>query len=182
MPLFGGSRDRALIRRVNNELLQRVIGVQVAVYKLAVTDMNPNIYGETDEKRYYRPLKVHALVRSDDSLMFNNEIGEIDKNKSLTIGFLRDELVNLDLVMEVSDIIEWDGGYYQVDNVRTTNYWWGRNPDTSIPIAEGESGDHGYAVSILVEVHRTSMSNLNLIDVRSGINTTKSKSRLPKNL
>ena len=47
MPLFGGSRDRAFIRRINNELLKRIIGVEVAVYKLAVAEMNSNLYGET---------------------------------------------------------------------------------------------------------------------------------------
>jgi hypothetical protein len=183
MPLYGGPRDRALIRRINNELLQRIIGVEVAVYKLAVADMDSNIYGESSEKRYYNPMRVHALVRRDDSIVNLSETGEISKDKTLSIGFLRDELVNLNLVMEVSDIIEWDGGYYQVDNVRqSSGQWWGRNPDTSIPIAEGDSGDHGYSVSVIVEVHRTSTSNLNLVETRSGINSLTTKSKLPRNL
>lgn len=183
MPLYGGPRDRALIRRINNELLQKIIGVEVAVYKLAVSEMDHNIYGESSEKRYYDPIRVHALVRRDDSIMNLAETGEITKDKNLTIGFLRDELVNLNLVMDISDIIEWDGGYYQVDNVRNSSgLWWGRNPSTSIPIEEGDSGDHGYAVSVIVEAHRTSMANLNLVETRSGNNSLTSKSKLPRNL
>jgi len=182
MPLFGGSRDRAFIRRINNELLQRVIGVQVAVYKLAVSEMNSNIYGESSEKVYYNPMRVHALVRRDESVVNISEAGEINKDQNLSIGFLRDELVDLSLVIEISDIIVWDGGYYQVDNVKSTKHWWGRNPDTSIPIAEGDVGDHGYTVSVIAEVHRTSMANLNLIETRSGVNKINTKSKLPRNL
>ena len=106
----------------------------------------------------------------------------VEEDKNLTVGFLRDELVGLSLVIEISDIIVWDGGYYQVDNVRSSNHWWGRNPDTSIPIAEGDSGDHGYTVSVIAEVHRTSMANLNLVETRSGINNINTKSKLPRNL
>lgn len=182
MPLFGGPRDRALIRRVNKELMRRIIGIEVAVYKLALDEMTSNLYGESSEKYYYNPVRVHALVRPDDTLAVNNETGELDNGKTINIGFLKDELVDLGLVIEVSDIIVWDDGYYQVDNVRLANHWWGRNPDTSIPIAQGDSGDHGYTVSTIVEAHRTTVANLNLIDTRSGINSLPSKSKLPRNL
>lgn len=182
MPLYGRSRDRALIRRLNNELLQRIIGVEVAIYKMAITDMKANIYGESSEKRYYQPVRVHALVQIDDSLLNINEVGELDKEKNLTIAFLRDELVGLSLVIETSDIIVWDDGYYQVDNVRSTSHWWGRNPDTMIGIQEGEITDTGYTVSIIAEVHKTSMGNLNIVETRSGINNINTKSQLPKNL
>jgi len=182
MPLYGGFRDRAFIRRINNELLQRIIGVEVAVYKVAPEETDVNIYGESDNKRYYDPVRVHALVRRDDSTLNINEAGLFDSEKSLSIGFLRDELVGLNLVIESSDIIVWDNGYYQVDNVKSANHWWGRNPDTSIPQVEGDVSDHGWSISIIVDVHRTAISNLNLVDVRSGINNINTKSKLPKNL
>lgn len=182
MPLYGGPRDRALIRRINNEILQRIVGTEVAVYKLAVSEMESNIYGESSEKRYYNPVRVHALTRRDDTTMTLNELGELDSQKTLSIGFLRDELVNLNLIIEISDIILWDDGYYQVDNVRTTSHWWGRNPDTSIGIAEGDVSDHGYTVSVIAEVHRTSIANLNLVETRSGNNNITTKSNLPKDI
>tara|TARA_R110000822_G_scaffold128195_22_gene263948 strand:- start:275 stop:787 length:513 start_codon:yes stop_codon:yes gene_type:complete len=170
------------MRRVNNELLKRIIGIQVGIYKLAVSEMTENIYGESDSKQYYNPMRVHALINIDPTIINVNEAGELDSDKSISIGFLRDELVALNLILEISDIIEWDGGYYQVDNVRTSNHWWGRNPDTSIPIEVGESGDHGWTISVIVEAHRTSIPNLNLIENRSGTNSTRTKSVLPKNL
>lgn len=182
MPLYGSPRDRALIRSLNKELLQKIIGVEIALYKMVVSEMDSNIYGESSKKQYYKPVRIHALVRRDDTTTRIVDTGELTTDKTLTIGFLRDELVEKNVVVEISDIIVWDDGYYQVDNVRDSNHWWGRNPDSSIPIAEGDSGDHGYSISIIAEVHRTNIENLNLVEARAGINTMKTKSELPRNL
>ena len=182
MPLFGGSRDRAFIRRINRELLKRIIGVEVGIYKLAIDQMEANQYGESSEKRYYNPVRLHALVRREETLAINSETGELDQDKNLTIGFLRDDLVDLSYVIEISDIVLWDEGYYQIDNVKSTNYWWGRNPDTDISGVKAETGRSGYAVSIIIEVHRTTIANLNLVETKAGINSLHTKSKLPRNL
>jgi hypothetical protein len=182
MPLYGRPRDRALIRALNKELMQKIIGVEVAIYKLAVDETASNIYGESGAKKYYAPVRLHALVRREDTIVNVTEVGEMTKAKELNIGFLRDELVEKNIVIEISDIIVWDNGYYEVDNVKESNYWWGRNPDTSIPVVEGDVADHGYAISIIAEVHRTSLGNLNLVDFRSGINSNVNATKLPRNI
>jgi len=182
MPLYGTPRDRRLISSINKEILQKIIGVEVAVYKLAVEETKTNMYGESSNKQYFIPVKVHALVRINDSTVSTNDAGELSKDKDLSIAFLRDELFDKKLVIEMSDIILWDKGYYQVDVVRESNYWWGRNPETSIAIETGESGDHGYIISVIADVHRTNMGNLSLVDVRSGVNSIRTTSNLPRNL
>lgn len=180
MALFASARDASLIRRLNREMMQRIVGIEVAVYKLAIGEIVANIYGETSDKRYYAPVRLHAVIQRDDSTMTTNDLGELDVDKTMTIGFLRDDLVDLNMVIEVSDIIQWDGGYYQIDNVRSSNYWWGRNPDTLIAYNQGEIGEFGYAVSIIAEVHRTSMDSLSLVDVRSGVTRPTARVKRPK--
>lgn len=182
MPLYGTPRDRRLVSAINKEILQKIIGVEVAVYKLAMNDTTSNIYGESSNKQYFHPVRVHALVRNNDSAIVTGEVGELSKDKDISIAFLRDELYEKKLVIEMSDIIVWDMGYYQVDNVKESNYWWGRNPETSIPIATGDSGDHGYIISVIAEVHRTNIGNLNLVETRSGINSIRTGKKLPRNL
>lgn len=182
MPLYGTPRDRRLLSAINKEILQKIIGVEVAVYKLAPDETALNIYGESSAKRYFTPVRAHALVRATDSTTTVNDIGEIVKDKELSIAFLRDELFEKNLVIEISDIIVWDDGYFQVDNVKTSNYWWGRNPETSIGIETGDVGDHGYIISVIAEVHRTNMGNLNIVETRSGINSIRTRGGLPRNL
>lgn len=182
MPLFGGARDASLIRRLNREMMQRILGIEVDVYKIALTDTIPNIYGETSDKQYYAPIRMHCIVRKDDNTMVSNEIGELDIEKTITFGFLRDDLVDINLVIEVSDIVKWDGGYYHVDNVKSSNYWWNRNPDTLTGYQQGEYREFGYAISIIAEAHRTAMSDINIVETRSGINHPKNKVKRPRYL
>jgi len=175
MALFASARDASLMRRLNREMMQRIIGIEVAIYKIALEETVANIYGESSDKRYYSPVRVHAIVQRDDTTMTTNELGELTNEKTAKFGFLKDDLTDLNLVVEVSDIIVWDGGYYEVDNVRASNYWWNRNPDTLIAYNQGEIGEFGYAISIIAEVHRTSMDSINLVDVRTGTNKNRSK-------
>lgn len=180
MPLFGSARDASLIRRLNREMMQRIVGIEVAIYKLALDETIANIYGESSDKRYYSPVRVYAMIQKDDTTSTNSLTGEIDNEQTITFGFLRDDLVDINLVLEVSDIIMWDGGYYLVDNISSTNYWWNRNPDTLIAYQQGEVGEFGYSVSLVAETHRTSMDSLSIVDVRSGINTQKNRSKRPR--
>lgn len=183
MALFGSARDRSLLRRVNREMMQKIISIEVAVYKLVLEDTKTNIYGESDNKQYYNPVRLSALVENNSSVMNTTIFDEVEKGKDISVGFLRDDLVALDLRIEESDILYWDGDYYQVDRVGgSTNYWWNRNQNESIPYLEGDVADHGYDLAVNVEAHRTNITNLNLIDTRSGLNNISNTNKLPRNL
>lgn len=182
MPLFASARDASLMRRLNREMMQRILSIEVSVYKIALSETIQNIYGETSDKQYYSPVRMFCIVQRDDTSATTNELGELDVEKTVSFGFLRDDLSDIGLVVEMSDIIGWDGGYYHVDNVKTSNYWWNRNPDTLTGYQEGEYGEFGYAISIIVESHRTSMSSINIVETRSGINHPKSKVKRPRYL
>ena len=179
MPLFGSGRDASFMRRISREMMQRIVGIEIALYKLVIADMEANIYGETSSKIYENPRRVHAIVTSDSSVGINTDTGELDTEKSIEFAFLRDDLVDINTMIERSDIIGWDGAYYQVDHVSSTNYWWGRNPDTLIGHQEQEFREFGYSIGVVVETHMTSISNLNLVDERSGINNPTKQVKLP---
>lgn len=182
MPLFGSGRDSLLIKHFNKEIMHRIVGIEVEVYKLAISEMQENLYGETAEKKYNNPVRMYALVTGDSTTVINNEQNILDVEKTLSIGFIRQDLVDKDLVVEVSDIINWDGGYYQVDNVRTTSYWWGRNEESLIGYQQSEHNKFGYNISVIAEVHRTAITNLNIVETRSGINPPNRQYKKPKNL
>ena len=50
-PLFTGKKERDLVKQVNDELIERVIGQQVLYYPISLdhTDFHP-LYGEAIEK------------------------------------------------------------------------------------------------------------------------------------
>ena len=57
MALFGSARDASLIRHINNELIVNLIDIEIELYKLVLEDTRENLYGESDQKKYYNPIK-----------------------------------------------------------------------------------------------------------------------------
>ena len=62
-PLFVGEKERDLIKQVNDELIERVVGQQVAYYAIdeKTTNFHP-LYGEAIEKTFLPPIRVYALI------------------------------------------------------------------------------------------------------------------------
>ena len=145
---------------------------EVAYYKVALADTEINIYGESNKKKYYNPIRISSLIRKEDKVSADDDVG-INYTKSVSFAFLRDDLKDNQIVITPGDIIGFDAGFYEVDNIRGNQYWMGRNPDTLIAYVERDINEFGYSVSIIAETHMTKMSGLHLTEVRSGINTIK---------
>ncbi len=62
-PLFLGEKERDLVKQVNDELIERVIGQTVAYYAIDLdrTNYHP-LYNEAVMKTFLPPVRVHALV------------------------------------------------------------------------------------------------------------------------
>ena len=65
-PLFTGEKERNLVKQINDELLERVIGQTIIYYPISVdkTNFHP-LYGESLEKTFLPPVRVYALIGWD---------------------------------------------------------------------------------------------------------------------
>lgn len=162
--------------------MHSIISVEVAFYKLSLQDSNLTIYNESSKKKYFQPVRLFALVNKEDINVNDVDTG-IDISQVVTFSFLRDDLVDIDLVAEEGDIIKFDGHFYEVDNANSIQYWMGRNPEELLITTEGRSNyQFGYNVSVKCQTHMTRISQLNLVEMRSGLNTIKTNNNLPRNL
>ena len=86
-PLFLGQKERDLVKQVNDELIERVIGQQVLYYPIDMetTNFHP-IYGESIKKNFLSPIRVFALVEWQAYESFTDHYG-LDKKAELTIHF-----------------------------------------------------------------------------------------------
>ena len=87
-PLFLGEKERNLVKQVNDELIERVIGQQVVYYPIDIdrTNYHP-LYGEAINKTFLPPVRVYALVEFGGiQTKFDTNIG-LDKESSITIHF-----------------------------------------------------------------------------------------------
>jgi hypothetical protein len=155
MALFGGARDISLFRHVNRELLWDIITQQCVFYQLKANETKVNIYGETAGARYYEePVLLNMLVERGDFSSPNDEFG-VSVDRPMTFRFLRDDLVDADVLPEVGDIVMWYESYWEIDNVNNNQLFVGKDPDypyNENPLNPGLE-NFGYNVSIICTAH-----------------------------
>jgi hypothetical protein len=168
MAIFGSARDISMIRKVNRELLHDVITQQCAVYKYALDKTKVNMYGEASEGRWFNgPVLLNALITVGDKSDGTSDLG-VDFNWDMKFAFLRDDLVDASLVIEIGDVILYQESYFEVDLSFDTQYFAGKDPqypyDTN-PLNPG-LGYFGYNVSVIVNAHNIPADRVNIIKQR----------------
>ena len=165
-PLFGGRRDISFMRSMNRELIHKWIQQECGIYKLALDETEQNLYGESDGKSYYKPVKCSVLVGREAQTWKSDEFG-MDYTSEATFAFLRDDLKKQNLFVEVGDIVVWDNEYFELDSVINNQYYTGKNPETDLTESQKE---WGWDVSVVFGGHITRRSRINLVEIRTGIN------------
>jgi hypothetical protein len=146
MSLYGGSRDISLFRHINRELIDNIIQQSVGYYKINLDKTDSNIYGESLSKTYNDPVLVHCLIERTPPTWTETEFGT-DINQDITVRFLRDILVDIQLVPEVGDIMLWQDDYYEVDGTVENQLVVGKDPSYAY---ESDNNDFGSSISIIV--------------------------------
>lgn len=161
MSIFGSQKDFALIRKMNRALLQNIVQQEVVYYKISVEDTEVNIYGEALTKTFYTPVLLNCLITRGDQNMTADEFGG-DLARESTFAFLRDDLVDVQLVPEVGDIVMWQEDYYEIDNVTENEYFFGKDNNYNF----GRSADYGASISIICRGHLTRADKLGILPSR----------------
>ena len=87
-PLFLGKKERDLVKQVNDELIEKVIGQQILYYSIDMETTNfHDLYGEAVEKTFLAPVRIYALVEyTDFSTDYMPGFG-VDKSWEILIHF-----------------------------------------------------------------------------------------------
>ena len=114
-PLFLGEKERNLVKQVNDELIERVIGQQVAYYPISLEHTNfHSLYGEAIEKTFLPPVRIYALVDWEGQETSNTSAG-IDKRSSITVHFHKRRLTeDQDLFVREGDFVLYGYFYYEI--------------------------------------------------------------------
>ena len=194
MALYGGARDISMFRRVNRELMGSIISEEVIYYKYNITTTKTNMYGESVEGRNFAdPVMLFALVDKGPQESPTSDLG-VDFTWTMTFRFLRDDLISklneanqgqpfntyqqpniqygADLHPEVGDIIQYQNGYWEVDNTNATQFFVGKDPQYPYYDADGNNPlntgleNFGYNVEIRCDCHYVPSDRLNIIKSR----------------
>ena len=115
-PLFLGEKERNLVKQVNDELIEKVIGQQILYYPidLETTDFHP-IYGEAIEKTFLPPVRIYALVEfTDFSTEYMDNVG-VDKTWEINIHFHKKRLEeDQNMYVREGDFVLYGDNYYEI--------------------------------------------------------------------
>jgi hypothetical protein len=115
-PLFLGKKERDLVKQVNDELIEKVIGQQILYYSIDLkTTQFHELYGEAIEKTYLPPVRVYALIEwMLDETAYMDGFG-VDRTWEIQVHFHRRRLTeDQDLFVREGDFILYGDHYYEI--------------------------------------------------------------------
>ena len=115
-PLFFGEKERNLVKQVNDELIEKIIGQQILYYPIDMerTDFHP-IYGEAIEKTFLSPVRIYALVEFTDFSTDYMENAGIDKTWEINVHFHKRRLEeDQNMYVREGDFVLYGDNYYEI--------------------------------------------------------------------
>jgi|TARA_R110000824_G_scaffold194388_1_gene377011 hypothetical protein len=115
-PLFLGKKERDLVKQVNDELIERVIGQAIVYYPIDISATNyHSLYGEAIKKTFLPPIRVYALVSWKGIQTQNNEAIGLDKVSEVSVHFHKRRLTeDQDLYVREGDFVSYGDIYYEI--------------------------------------------------------------------
>jgi len=127
-PLFLGKKERDLVKQVNTELEERIIGQQILYYPLDIERSNYHpLYGEAIEKVYLPPVHVYVLVDWEGSSTTSDQFG-LDRLQTITLHFHSRRLTeDQNLYVSEGDIISYGTNYFEITELNEPTEIFGQN-------------------------------------------------------
>jgi hypothetical protein len=146
MPKFLQTRDIEFFKGIARELVDDVIQNTIVLFKINMNETKVNIYGESLNKTWYPGVQVYALIdKAPESARYEGFGADTDQN--VTFKLDRWMLEEKGIYPEIGDIINWNEGYFEIDN---TN---------EVQLVGGQTYNN---FSIVCETFMVSKSNLNI--------------------
>tara|TARA_B100000287_G_scaffold435112_1_gene501881 strand:- start:10715 stop:11209 length:495 start_codon:yes stop_codon:yes gene_type:complete len=134
-PLFVGKKERDLVKQVNDELIERVVGQTIVYYAIDLdhTDYH-NLYNEAVVKTFLPPVRVHALVEFNGEETATDKFG-VDKAIKLTVHFHKRRLTeDQNLFVREGDFVAYGKNFYEIVSLKEPKEIFGQ-ADRRIEVA-----------------------------------------------
>ena len=115
-PMFLGKKERDLVKQVNDEIIERVVGQQILYFPLDIEHTNYHpLYGEAIEKTFLPPIRVHALVEYQGIETIDMENLALDKSTKVKVMFHKRRLTeDQNLFVREGDFIRFGEIFYEI--------------------------------------------------------------------
>lgn len=114
--LFRGKHDINYLKKLNKELVERVVGEKITYYPISKKFTTKNIYGEAKDKIFDPPVEVYALVKWGDQEVTTTNFGQ-DIIYNISAYILDDTLTTIDLRPTEGDMVEYDSKHFEITSI-----------------------------------------------------------------
>jgi len=127
-PLFLGKKERDLVKQVNDELIEKVIGQQILYYSIDLERTKfHELYGEAIKKTYLPPIRIYALVEFTDYSTDYLEGAGIDKTWEINIHFHKRRLEeDQNMFVREGDFVLYNKYYYEIVKLQEPKLLFGQ--------------------------------------------------------
>ena len=134
-PMFFGDKEKNLVKQINDEIIERVVGQQVLYFPIDVesTDFHP-IYGEAIEKNFLHPIRVFALVEYQGVETTDMESIALDKATKIKVNFHKRRLTeDQNLFVREGDFVRFGEIFYEIVKLLEPKILFGQ-PETRFEV------------------------------------------------
>jgi hypothetical protein len=115
-PLFLGKKERDLVKQVNDELIEKVIGQQILYYPIDLERTNfHELYGEAIKKTFLPPVRIYALVEfTSYETDYMAGVG-VDKSWEINVHFHKKRLEeDQNMYIREGDFVLYGDFFYEI--------------------------------------------------------------------
>ena len=114
-PMFFGKKEKDLVKQVNDEIIERVVGQTVLYYPISLEHTKfHKLYGEAIEKIFLDPVRIYAMVKFDSQTTTTTPLG-VDRVEKITVAFHKRRLTeDQDLFVREGDFLQYGEHLYEI--------------------------------------------------------------------
>lgn len=118
MSIFRSRKDIEFIKKINQELIEKVIGEKVTYYAISNKFSETNFYGESKEKIFDPPVEIYALVDWKPQAVTTTEFGH-DIVYNVEVSILGKHLEDINVMPVEGDMIEYNDVKFEITSIET---------------------------------------------------------------
>lgn len=128
MALFRSKKDFEFIKRINQELIEKVVSEKITYYPISDQYSEKNFYGESREKVYDPPVEIYALVEWEDQEIKTTEFGQ-DIVYNIRASILDKHLEDINVKPYEGDMVSYDDKRFEVIKIENPGQIMGKSQE-----------------------------------------------------
>jgi hypothetical protein len=126
-PLFVGKKEKDLVKQINDEIIERVVGQTIIYYPVSTEHTNfHDLYGEAISKVFLDPIRVYAMVKYESQTTTATPLG-IDRVERIGVAFHKRRLTeDQDLYVREGDFIQYGENLFEILTLEEPRWLFGQ--------------------------------------------------------